>query len=63
MDAGDQRVGRQNKVFAGRRTHQRRVIAEVQARRPREGGEISGDEIGFAEARRHGRNESGRARQ
>ena len=55
MDARDQRVGRQHEVFAGDRAHQRRVIAQAQARRPRQRGEIAGDEIGFAEARRHGK--------
>ena len=63
MDARDQRVGRQHEVFAGRRAHQRRVVAQAQARRSRQRREIAGDEIGFAKARRHGKRKSGGARQ
>ena len=59
MDAGDERIRGQHEVFAGQRTHQRRIIAKLQAGRPGEGGEIASDEIGFAEARRHGKRQSG----
>ena len=59
MHARDQRVGGEHEVFAGRRTHQRRVVAQAQARRPGQRGEIAGDEIVFAEARGHGKGESG----
>ena len=55
MHARDERVRGEHEVFAGRRAHQRRVIAQAQARRPGERGEIAGDEIVFAEARRHGK--------
>ena len=63
MDAGDERICGQHEVFAEWRPHQRRVVAQTQSRRPGERREISSDEIGFAEARRHGKDESGRARQ
>ena len=62
MDTRNQRVGRQHKVFAGRRSHQRGVVAQAQARRPRQRREVPGDEIGFAEARRHEEDESRQAR-
>jgi hypothetical protein len=63
MDARDQRVGRQHKVFAGSQAHQRSVVAKLETRRARQRRKIAGDEIGFAGARRHGKRESGRARQ
>src|SRR6185437_16686017 len=54
MDARDQRVGRQDEVLAGDEAHQRRVVAEPEARGPRDGGEIAGDEAGFVKAGGHG---------
>ena len=50
MDARHQRVGRQHKVFAGRRAHQRRVVTQLKPCRSRQRGEIAGDEVEFAKA-------------
>ena len=54
MHARDQRIGRQHHVLARRRTEQRRVVAQPEARGSGQRREIARDEIVFAEAGRHG---------